>query len=178
MKQKNKSIFEIIFNAPFGLVMILLWIVLIVIVGSFKLYNEIRYHLSDHIFDGLFFLGIILFGVICSIVSYFVKKKKEKNLRNYKLWWTLIFHFKIYFMIQFNFIGDIYPTFEEQQNSIDRFIEKLGPFKEEFEQSGGTVVFNSNYPNTDNRSITFNVDNNHSLSSFIIRWNEYIVSIQ
>jgi phosphoglycerol transferase MdoB-like AlkP superfamily enzyme len=79
MKQKNKSIFEIIFNAPFGLVMILLWIVLIVIVGSFKLYNEIRYHLSDHIFDGLFFLGIILFGVICSIVSYFVKKKKEKN---------------------------------------------------------------------------------------------------
>ena len=79
-------------------------------------------------------------------------------------------------MIEFNFIGDPYPTHEEQQNSIDRFIEKLGPFKEEFEQSGGTVVFNSNYPKTDNRSVSFNVDNNHDLSSFIIRWNEYIVS--
>ena len=81
-------------------------------------------------------------------------------------------------MIEFNFIGDPYPTLEEQQNSIDRFIEKLGPFKEEFEQSGGTAVFNSNYQKTDNRSISFNVDNDHDLSNFIIRWNEYIVSIR
>jgi hypothetical protein len=81
-------------------------------------------------------------------------------------------------MIQFNFTGNPYPSFEEQEESIKLFIEKLGPFKDEFEQSGGTVVFNSSYPKTDNRSISFNVDNNHSLSDFIIRWNEYIRGIQ
>jgi hypothetical protein len=79
MKQKNKSILETIFNAPFGLVMLLLWTVLIVIVGSFKLYNEIRYHLSDHIFDGLFLLGIILFGLSISLIDNYTEKKKEKK---------------------------------------------------------------------------------------------------
>ena len=55
-------------------------------------------------------------------------------------------------------------------------MDKLGPFKEEFENSGGSVVFNYSFPDTDNRRISFNVDNNHNLSDFIIRWNEYIVS--
>ena len=79
MKQKKKSILESIFRAPFGLVMILLWVVLCAIVLCFKVYNEIRYHLSEHIFDGLFILGIILFGVTVSIISYFINKRKEKN---------------------------------------------------------------------------------------------------
>ena len=81
-------------------------------------------------------------------------------------------------MIQFNFTGDPYPTFEEQQRAKQFFIDKLGVFKEEFENSGGSVVFNYSFPDTDNRRISFNVDNNHNLSDFIIRWNEYIVSIR
>lgn len=81
-------------------------------------------------------------------------------------------------MIQFYFTGDPYPSLEEQQSAKNLFIEKLGPFKEEFENSGGSVVFNYSFPDTDNRRISFNVDNNHNLSDFIIRWNEYIVSIR
>jgi hypothetical protein len=81
-------------------------------------------------------------------------------------------------MIQFNFTGEPYPSLEEQQRAINFFIDKLGPFKEEFENSGGSVVFNYSFPDTDNRRISFNVDNNHNLTDFIIRWNEYIVSIR
>ncbi len=81
-------------------------------------------------------------------------------------------------MIQFNFTGDPYPSPDEQQRAKEFFIEKLGPFKEEFENSGGSVVFNYSFPDTDNRRISFNVDNNHNLSDFIIRWNEYIVCIR
>ena len=81
-------------------------------------------------------------------------------------------------MIQFNFTGDPYPSPDEQQRAIQFFINKLGPFKEEFENSGGSVVFNYSFPDTDNRRISFSVDNNHNLSDFIIRWNEYIVSIR
>lgn len=81
-------------------------------------------------------------------------------------------------MIQFNFTGDPFPSPDEQQRAKELFIDKLGPFKEEFENSGGSVVFNYSFPDTDNRRISFNLDNNHSLSDFIIRWNEYIVSIR
>jgi len=81
-------------------------------------------------------------------------------------------------MILFHFTGDPYPSSEEQQRAKTAFIDKLGPFKDEFENSGGVVVFNYSFPDTDNRRISFNVDNDHSLSDFIIRWNEYIVSIR
>jgi hypothetical protein len=81
-------------------------------------------------------------------------------------------------MIQFNFTGDPYPSFEEQERARQFFIDKLGPFKEEFENSGGVVTFNYSFPDTDNRRISFNLANEYSLSDFIIRWNEYIVSIR
>lgn len=81
-------------------------------------------------------------------------------------------------MILFHFTGDPYPSLEEQERAKAAFIDKLGLLKDEFENSGGVVVFNYSFPDTDNRRISFNVDNNHSLSDFIIRWNEYIVSIR
>jgi hypothetical protein len=81
-------------------------------------------------------------------------------------------------MIQFYFTGYPYPSFEEQKSAKELFIEKLGPFVEEFENSGGVVTFNYSFPDTDNRRISFNIENNHSLSDFIIRWNEYIRSLQ
>lgn len=79
MIQKIKSIIKSIYYTPFGKVIIYLWILLSAIVGANKLYFEIRYHLSDHIYDFLFVLGIILFGVTVSIISYFINKKKQKN---------------------------------------------------------------------------------------------------
>ena len=81
-------------------------------------------------------------------------------------------------MIQFNFTGDPYPSLEEQEDAKKFFLDKLGPFKEEFENSGGTVTFNYSFADTDNRRISFNIANNHNLADFIIRWNEYIRSIQ
>lgn len=81
-------------------------------------------------------------------------------------------------MIQFNHVGNPYPSFEQQEESKAFFIDKLGPFKEEFKNSGGVVTFNYSFPDTDNRRISFNVDNDHSLSDFIIRWNEYIRTLQ
>ncbi len=57
-------------------------------------------------------------------------------------------------MIQFNFFGDPYPTFEQMQESKTNIIDKLGPFKDEFEQKGGIVTFNFYFPETDTRRIT------------------------
>ncbi len=76
-------------------------------------------------------------------------------------------------MTQFNFIGEPHPSLVEQQKAIEHFNSALGPFKEEFEQSGGVVTFNYSFPDTDNRRISFNLDNDHDLVSFFIRWQEY-----
>jgi hypothetical protein len=79
-------------------------------------------------------------------------------------------------MIQFNYSGDPYPSFEDMQASKKFFLEKLGPFKDEFEQKHGIVTFNYSYPDTDKRRIAFVLGENYDLSDFTIRWNEYILS--
>jgi hypothetical protein len=79
-------------------------------------------------------------------------------------------------MITFYFTGEPFPSLEEQRAAKEFFIEKLGPYKKEFESKNGTVTFNYSYPATDNRRISFNIDG--SLSDFIRRWNEYIKTLQ
>lgn len=81
-------------------------------------------------------------------------------------------------MIQFNFTGSPYPSFDEKENAKKLFIEKLGPFKDEFEQKDGIVTFNYSFPDTDERRISFVLGNQYSLPDFIIRWNEYIKTLQ
>jgi hypothetical protein len=81
-------------------------------------------------------------------------------------------------MIQFNYSGDTYISFEEKKHAKDLFIEKLGPFKDEFESKDGTVIINFNEPIDSMRYYGFNVGQNHSLWDFISRWNQYILSIR
>ena len=76
-------------------------------------------------------------------------------------------------MTQFIFIGEPYPSLEEQQKAIEYFNSALGPLKEEFEQSGGVVIFNYSFPDTDSRRISFNLDNDHDLVGFLLKWQEY-----
>lgn len=77
-------------------------------------------------------------------------------------------------MIHFSFTGNPFPSHEEQQRATNFFIDKLGPFKQEFEKSGGFVLFDYTFPKTDNRRITYNVAPGYNISDFTIRWNEYI----
>jgi hypothetical protein len=81
-------------------------------------------------------------------------------------------------MITFHFTGDPFPSLEEQQAAKEFFIEKLGPFKEEFEEKNGIVTFDYSYPATDNRRISFDIDGNYSLGDFIGRWNIFIKSLK
>ncbi len=81
-------------------------------------------------------------------------------------------------MILFNFTSTPYPSLEEQERAKAAFIDKLGPLKEEFENSGGVAVFNYSLPATDNPEISFNVGSDLSLHDFIIRWNEYIETLK
>ncbi len=80
-------------------------------------------------------------------------------------------------MIQYNFTGDPYPSIEEQQRAKELWLDKLGPFANEFDEKDGIVTFNYSYPYTDNRRISFVLGEQHNLSDFIRRFNEYIVSI-
>lgn len=79
-------------------------------------------------------------------------------------------------MIQFNYTGDPFPTFEQQLKSKNDFIDKLGDFKDEFEQKGGIVTFNYSVPPEDDRRIAFVLSAEHDLFDFIRRWNDYIIS--
>lgn len=78
-------------------------------------------------------------------------------------------------MIQYNFTGEPYPTIEEQQRAKQIWIDKLGPFADEFNEKDGIVTFNYSYPDTDKRRISFVFGQpQHSLSDFISRFNDYI----
>ena len=58
-------------------------------------------------------------------------------------------------MILFHFTGDPYPSHEEQERAKAAFIDKLGPLKDEFENSGGVAVFNYFFSNTEKRRVFF-----------------------
>jgi hypothetical protein len=77
-------------------------------------------------------------------------------------------------MIQFSFTGEPLPSINQQEKDKESFIQKLGPFKEEFEEKNGTVLFNYSFPTDSKDRISFNL--NGDLQDFIIRWNRYIKS--
>jgi hypothetical protein len=78
-------------------------------------------------------------------------------------------------MIQFNFTGSPYPSFQQQEEDKTFFLDKLGPFKNEFDAKEGIVTFNYSYPPTDTNRIAFVLGpGQDGLSDFIVRWNEYI----
>lgn len=81
-------------------------------------------------------------------------------------------------MIQFNYTGDPYPSSEQKQIDKEFFLNKLGPFKDEFDQKGGIVTFNYSYPDTDENRMTFVIKEQYDLFDFTSRWNEYIISIR
>ncbi|HXC04182.1 MAG TPA: hypothetical protein VNZ86_05475, partial [Bacteroidia bacterium] len=83
--------------------------------------------------------------------------------------------------IQFNYTGNPYPSLQEQQKDKTFFLDKLGPFKDEFDAKDGIVTFNYSYQDTDNNRIAFVLGKTTragELSDFIIRWNEYIRGLQ
>jgi hypothetical protein len=79
-------------------------------------------------------------------------------------------------MIQFNFTGEPFPSFQQQAEDKAFFIDKLGPLKDEFDAKDGTATFNYSYLPTDINRIAFNIKESYpgEQSDFIIRWNEYI----
>ena len=70
-------------------------------------------------------------------------------------------------MIEYTFEGEPYPSHDERERMRMSFEEKLGPFKEEFEQSEGYATLNAN------GDIYFGIKKGDQ-SDFIDRWNEYI----
>lgn len=82
-------------------------------------------------------------------------------------------------MIQFNFTGNPYPSLQEQQADKAFFLDKLGPFKDEFDAKDGFVIFDYSYPDTSTSRISFVLGPGyHDLSDFIVRWNQYITGIK
>lgn len=78
-------------------------------------------------------------------------------------------------MIEFHFVGTPFPDPQEQQRDKERFIEKLGPFRQEFEDENGVVTFDYSRPDDDKHAVSFNLRKNPAkLGDFISRWNIYI----
>ena len=79
-------------------------------------------------------------------------------------------------MIQFHFTGNPFPSIQEQQEDRVFFLEKLGPFTEEFDSKDGTVTFNHSFPSTDSRRVEYyfgKSSNPTDLIDFIGRWNRF-----
>jgi hypothetical protein len=83
-------------------------------------------------------------------------------------------------MIQFHFTGYPYPSLQQQNKDKAFFLEKLGPFKDEFDTKDGIVTFNYAVPDTDEHRISFVFSGKYEgqLTDFIIRWNKYIRSLK
>lgn len=77
-------------------------------------------------------------------------------------------------MTRFHFKGNPYPDHEEQKRAIQAWNEKLGPFREEFDEKNGIVTFDYSFPETDQRRISFVLGEGYELSDFIARFNIYI----
>jgi hypothetical protein len=83
-------------------------------------------------------------------------------------------------MIQFNYTGTPYPSIREQQDSKAAFLEKLGPFTNEFDEKGGIVTFNYSFGPSDMNRTAFSLGKSKDdaeLGNFIGRWNEHIRSL-
>jgi len=79
-------------------------------------------------------------------------------------------------MIDFIFTGSPYPTLEQQAEDRAFFLDKLGPFKEEFDTKEGVVTFNYSQPADSLNRIAFNLRADPGgLGDFISRWNRYIL---
>lgn len=72
-------------------------------------------------------------------------------------------------MIHFSYTNDNNVSLDERGNAESIFIEKLGPFKDEFEQKNGVVRID--FLDKENIGYHFDLENRHD---FIRRWNEYI----
>jgi hypothetical protein len=81
-------------------------------------------------------------------------------------------------MIQFIYTGDANISMDEIEASKQAFIDKLGDFKEEFEEKNGIATINFGVPVDDENRVHFVLDNKYSLPDFIQRWNQYIRSRQ
>jgi hypothetical protein len=79
-------------------------------------------------------------------------------------------------MINFNYRNFSNVPFQEIEDSKKAFIDKLGPFKDEFAEKNGTVTFDFKFPKEDFNRISFNLDG--ELYDFICRWNGYIRTLQ
>ena len=75
-------------------------------------------------------------------------------------------------MIQFNFTG--HPSVEAQEKAKEYFIEHLGPFKDEFDEKGGIVTYNYEYPEKYKDQYNYVLSPEHSLPDFIFRWDAFL----
>ena len=74
--------------------------------------------------------------------------------------------------MQFHFTGN--PTNEQIEKAKQDFIKLLGPFKDEFEEKGGFVTYNHNYPESHSNQYDFVLANPTLLNDFMVRWDKYL----
>ncbi len=80
--------------------------------------------------------------------------------------------------IMFFYKNDSGISFEQKEDAQKFFIEKLGTFKQEFEDKNGSVTIDFGEPETSKRRYEFNVGKEYSLYDFIFRWNNYIKGLR
>lgn len=77
-------------------------------------------------------------------------------------------------MITFTYSNAENVSLEEIEYSKNAFIDRLGIFKDEFDNKNGHVNIDFAAPIDSNSYFSFSVSPPHSISEFIFRWNEWI----
>jgi hypothetical protein len=76
-------------------------------------------------------------------------------------------------MITYSFSNDENTSTHERQQAKADWLDKLGKFKDEFDEKNGFVNINFAMPLDDDRYFSFNLSEPHDLSDFINRFNEW-----
>jgi hypothetical protein len=74
-------------------------------------------------------------------------------------------------MIQFQYEGK--ATHEQREAAKQFFLNKLGVFRDEFDEKNGFVTVDFNSPPDDPDRFKFTVAQQYNLSDFIMRFNEH-----
>lgn len=80
--------------------------------------------------------------------------------------------------MQFSYSGKDNISLEEIQEIKQDWIDKLGPFTDEFDTHNGFIHVNLDKQKDDPNYYSFSLPDEYSLSDFIIRFNEYVKTLR
>lgn len=77
-------------------------------------------------------------------------------------------------MITYSYLNDANISVQQREEAKASWIDKLGIFKDEFDNKDGFITIDFSMPLDDDRYFSFTLSEPHDLSDFIARFNAWV----